>query len=152
MLSGLEAQTLKTFQEQMEQNHAPKTMYFGDIKTAVAKENNAIKYEVVYIEMKDKLVNNDNEAVSSSITVRTDIEKPMLGPRSGSTNITADADEVNVITAGGLSFSTSGSKIRYADPLSADLNFLSTLYPNAVENMRTRIKSLGHKEWTYLPL
>jgi hypothetical protein len=152
ILSGLEAQTLKTFQDQMEQSHAPKTMYFSDIKTAVAKENNTIIYEVVYIEMKDKLVNNDNEAVSSSITVRTDIEKPMLGPRSGSTNITADADEVNVTTANGLSFSTSGSKVRHANPLSTDLNFLSTLYPNAVENMRTRIKGLGHKEWTYLPL
>ena len=38
MMSGLEAQTLTAFQKQMEQNHAPKTLYFGDIKTAVAKE------------------------------------------------------------------------------------------------------------------
>ena len=51
MMSGLEAQTLTTFQQQMEQNHAPKTLFFGDIKTAVAKEGTDVKYEVVYIDM-----------------------------------------------------------------------------------------------------
>ena len=43
MMSGLEAQTLTAFQQQMEQNHAPKTLYFGDIKTAVAKEGTDYK-------------------------------------------------------------------------------------------------------------
>ena len=152
MLSGLEAQTLETFQQQMEQNHEPKTLYFGDIKTAVAKENGVVKYEVVYIEMKDKLVNNDGEAISGNVTVRTDIAQPMLGPRAGSTNITVEHDEFNITTYSGLSFSTSGSKVRYANPMSADLDFLATLYPNAVERMRDRMKSLGHKEYTYLPL
>jgi hypothetical protein len=55
MLSGLEAQTLKIFQQQMDQNHAPKTLYFGDIKTARAVEDGTTKYEVVYLEIKDKL-------------------------------------------------------------------------------------------------
>ena len=45
------------FQNQMSQNHAPKQLYFGDIKTAVAKEDGVIKYEVVYVEVKDNLVN-----------------------------------------------------------------------------------------------
>ena len=152
MLSGLEAQTLETLQEQMEQNHAPKTMYFGDIKTAVAKENNAIVYEVVYIEMKDRLVNNDNEAVSSSITVRTDIEQPLLGPDAGVMELTVDSEEYEITHRSGLAFSTSGSKVGFANALTTDLDFISTVYPNAVENMRTRMKSLGHKEWTYLPL
>ena len=52
----------------MEQNHSPKTLYFGDIKTAIAKENNEIKYEVVYIDMKDPLENNSGTAIASSIT------------------------------------------------------------------------------------
>ena len=75
MMAGLEAQTLTIFQEQMEQNHAPKTLYFGDLKTAIAKENNNIKYEVVYIEMKDKLVNNAGTAVASSFELITDVAK-----------------------------------------------------------------------------
>ena len=66
----------------MEQNHAPKTLYFGDIKTAVAKEGTDTKYEVVYIEIKDNLVNKSGNAVSSAIKLRDAVVKPMLGPRA----------------------------------------------------------------------
>ena len=152
MMSGLEAKTLTVFQQQMEQNHAPKTLFFGDVKTAVAKEGTTTKYEVVYIDIKDSLVNNDGEAIASSITLRDTVVKPMLGPRASSMNATADYVDYEVTTDGGLSFSTSGSKVRFANQLSADLGTIETLYPNAVANMRSRMKSLGHKEWDYLPL
>ena len=152
MMSGLEAQTLTTFQQQMEQNHAPKTLYFGDIKTAVAKESATTKYEVVYIEIKDSMNNKDGDAVASSINLRNVVAKPLLGPRASSMNATADYVDYEVTTDGGLSFSTSGSKVRYANQLSADLGFIETVYPNAVANMRSRMKNLGHKEWDYLPL
>ncbi len=91
--AGIEGQTLTTFQNKMDDNHAPITLFFGDLKTAVAKENGVVKYEVVYIEIVDKFENN-------------------LGVATGNT----------------------------------------TMRPNAVENMRTSMKSLGHQEWTYLPL
>jgi hypothetical protein len=152
MISGLESQTLTEFQNQMEQNHSSKTLYFGEIKTAVAKEGNTVKYEVVYIDIKDNLVNTDGNAVSSSINLRSDVVKPMLGPRASSMNASADYVDYEITTDGGLSFSTSGSKIRYANQLSADLGFIETVYPNAVANMRSRMKTLGHKEWDYLPL
>jgi hypothetical protein len=152
MMAGLEAQTLTEFQQQMEQNHAPKTLYFGDLKTAVAKEGTTTKYEVVYVEIKDSMVNKDGVAVSSSIRLRDAVVKPMLGPRASSMNATADYVDYEVTTDGGLSFSTAGSKVRYANQLSADLGYMETLYPNAVANMRSRMKSLGHKEWDYLPL
>ncbi len=152
MMAGLQAQTLTTFQQQMEQNHTSKTLYFGDIKTAQAKEDGVVKYEVVYVEIKDNLVNSKGESVSSSIKLRNAIAKPMIGPRASSTNATTDYDVYEVTTDGGLSFSTSGSKVRYANQLSADLGFITHLYPNAVANMRTRMKSLGHKEYDYLPL
>ena len=152
MMSGLEAQTLTAFQNQMEQNHSPKKLYFGNLKTAVAKEGSTTKYEVVYIEIKDQLVNSKGEAVSSSVNLRTAVTKPLLGPRASSTNATTDYENYEVTTDGGLSFSTSGSKVRFANQLSADLGFIETVYPNAVANMRTRMKSLGHKEWDYLPL
>ena len=100
IITGIEAQTLTIFQNQMQQNHSPKTLFFGDVKTAVAKENGVIKYEVVYIDIVDPLVNNDGNAVSSSVSVYND----------------------------------------------------SSVFPNALENMRTRMKELGHKEWTHLPL
>ena len=93
MMAGIEAQTLTTFQNQMELNHAPITLWFGDIKTAIAREGTETKYEVVYIEIKDKFVNNDGKATG-----------------------------------------------------------VTTTRPNAVENMRSRMKALGNQEWTYLPL
>ena len=136
----------------MEQNHAPKTLYFGDIKTAEAKEDGVVKYEVVYVEMKDTMVNSKGESVASSIKLRDAIAKPVLGPKASSTNATTDYEVYEVTTDGGLSFSTSGSKVRYANQLSADLGTVTHLYPNAVANMRSRMKNLGHKEYTYLPL
>jgi len=151
MISGLKAQTLTAFQNQMSQNHAPKQLYFGDIKTAVAKEDGVIKYEVVYVEVKDNLVNNQGVAVSNSITLRDSITKQIIGPRASTTNTTTDRNVYEITTDGGLSFSTAGSKVRFANQLSADLGFVTKLYPNAVANMRSRMKSLGHKEWTYLP-
>ena len=152
MMAGLESQTLTTFQQQMEQNHAPKTLYFGDLKTATAKEGSTTKYEVVYIEIKDNMMNSEGEAVSQSIKLRDAVTKPMLGPRASTMNATTDLTDYEITTDGGLSFSTSGSKVRYANQLSADLGFMETLYPNAVANMRSRMKTLGHKEWDYLPL
>jgi hypothetical protein len=152
MLAGLEAQTLTTFQQQMEQNHAPRLYTLVIIKTAMAKEGTTTKYEVVYIEIKDNLVNKSGVAVSSSITLRDAVVKPMLGPRASSMNATADYVDYEITTDGGLSFSTSGSKVRYANQLSADLGYMENIYPNAVANMRSRMKSLGHKEWDYLPL
>jgi len=152
MMSGLEAQTLTIFQQQMEQNHSPKTLYFGNVKTAVAKEGTTTKYEVVYLDVKDNLENADGQAVSSSINIRNDVVKPVLGPRASSATATADYVDYEITTDGGISFSISGSKVRYANQLSADLGFIQNLYPNAVANMRSRMKSLGHKEWDYLPL
>ena len=152
MMSGLEAQTLTAFQQQMEQNHAPKTLYFGDIKTAVAKEGTDTKYEVVYIEIKDNLENNNGVAVSSSVNLRDAVTKPLLGPRASSMIATADYVDYEVTTDGGLSFNIAGSKVRFANQLSADLGFIETVFPNAVANMRSRMKSLGHKEYDYLPL
>jgi hypothetical protein len=152
LISGLEHQTLTDIQESMELNHEPKTLYFGDVKTAIAKQNGVVKYEVVYIEMKDNLVNSLGTAVASSITLRSDIARPRLGAVADVTRITADYDVYNVTTDGGLSFSLSGSKIRYANLLSADLGTFEKLFPNAVANMRSTMKSLGQKEFVHLPL
>jgi hypothetical protein len=39
LIAGLEHKTATALQDQMSQNHEPKTLYFGDVKTAVAKQN-----------------------------------------------------------------------------------------------------------------
>ena len=68
MMAGIESQTLTTFQNQMASNHAPITLWFGDIKTAVAKTGNVIEYEVVYIEITDPYVNNIGVATGATTT------------------------------------------------------------------------------------
>jgi len=152
LMAGLQHQTLTVLQEQMEQNHTPKSLYFGEVKTASAKENGTTKYEVVYVEMKDNLVNNSGTAVASSITLRSDIVRPLIGPVADGNRITADYDVYDVTTDSGLSFSIAGSKIRYANQLTADTGVFEKLFPNAVENMRSRMKSLGQREYVHLPL
>ena len=152
MMAGLEAQTLTAFQQEMEKNHAPKTLYFGDLKTAVAKEDGVVKYEVVYIDMIDDLVGGDGVAVGADVPLGEVVRKPLLGPTVSTVDITADMEIYEFTHQSGLAFSASGSKVRFANQLSADLDFVTTLFPNAVANMRSRMKALGHKEWDYLPL
>lgn len=153
LIAGLQHQTLTTLQQVMEQNHEPKTLYFGDVKTAMARQNGVTKYEVVYIEMVDNLVNNAGVSVPKSITLRSDIRRPLLGPVADVSRITADNEaDYTVTTDGGLSFSISGSKLRYAHPLSADLGTFEKIFPNAIANMRSVMKNLGQKEFVHLPL
>ena len=102
--------------------------------------------------MKDPLVNALGKSVASEVPLRATVSKSLLGPVGDDAYITADAEEYNVTTDNGLSFSVSGSKVRYANELSADLGYVTKLYPNAMANMRSQIKSLGHKEWLHLPL
>ena len=152
LMAGLEHKTLTVLQEQMEQNHTPKSLYFGEVKTATAKENGSTKYEVVYVEMNDELVNNAGTSIASSISLRTDIVRPLIGPVADGNRVTADYDVYDVTTDSGLSFSIAGSKIRYANQLTADTGIFEKLFPNAVGNMRSRMKSLGQREYNHLPL
>lgn len=152
LIAGLEHKTVTVLQQLMELNHEKKTLYFGDVKTAVAKQNGTTIYEVVYVEMKDELVNSSGQSVSSSIDLRSQIYKPIIGPLADITRITADYNIYNVTTDSGLSFSIAGSKLRYADPMTADIGAFEKLFPNAVANMRSRMKSLGQKEYLHLPL
>jgi hypothetical protein len=152
LVAGLEHQTVNTLQEAMILNHTPKTLYFGDVKTAVAKENGVVKYEVVYVEMKDNLVNQKGNTVSNVITLRTDINQPMLGTRADDKFLTTDYTIYNVTTNQGFSFNLAGSKLRYANLLTADFGYFEKLFPNAVNHMRENMRDLGQKEYVHLPL
>jgi hypothetical protein len=152
LIAGLEQRTATVLQNQMSQNHEPKTLYFGEVKTAVAKQNGNAIYEVVYIEMVDPLVNGLGNAVSAYIDLSTSIYRPINGPSADGTRITSDYLVYEVTTDGGLSFSIPGSKLRYANELTADLGIFERLFPNAVANMRSRMKSLGQREYLHLPL
>ncbi len=57
LVAGLQHQTLTTLQNKMETKHPLTDVYFGNLKTAVAKQNGTTKYEVVYLEMQDDPAN-----------------------------------------------------------------------------------------------
>ena len=152
LMAGLEHQTANTFQDAMRLNHEPKMLYFGDIKTAVARQNGVVKYEVVYVELIDNMVNKKGEVISNTVILRSNINRPMLGARADDFRLTTDYDVYDVTTHGGLSFSIAGSKIRYANNITADIGTVEKLFPNAVAHMRKNMKNLGQKEYTHLPL
>ena len=54
-LPGINAVSAQTYFEVIQENHYTKRLYFGEIKTAIALDDNAnIQYEVVYLEVIDK--------------------------------------------------------------------------------------------------
>lgn len=66
---GLNSETLSDYINSMTLNHYWKTLTFGDIKTAVALDDNFdVKYEVVYVEILDNGVNANGLGPNLSIT------------------------------------------------------------------------------------
>lgn len=60
-LPGINTTSLQGYAEVVEQNHFTKTLLFGDIKTAIAlDENYNVQYEVVYLEVLDKATKRDS--------------------------------------------------------------------------------------------
>jgi hypothetical protein len=67
---GLTAATLDDYVASLELNHYWKNLVLGEIKTAQARDDDGnIIYEVVYSEIIDNLVNNDNESVGKQVVL-----------------------------------------------------------------------------------
>lgn len=79
---GLAPETIDTFIDAMQLNHYWKNLILGEIKTAQAtdSEGNVI-YEVVYSQIVDDLVNNDNQSVGKAVSLPYTI----IDPKDGST-------------------------------------------------------------------
>jgi len=107
------------------QNHYWRNITLGEIKTALAKdENGLVVYEVVYSQVIDNLINPDGVSIEQSITWPRPIDLN-LGPWY--TSIT------DIYT----SYSDVLSTLYYT---SLTPGYAQTLYPNSLINMRTRIQ------------
>ena len=124
---GIYASDIQDYIAAVTRNHYWRNIILGELKTAVARDNNNnIIYEVVYSEVIDNLVNPDGVSVPSSIYWPRFIDLN-FGPWY--TSVT------NIFTS-------------YVDLLdqqyytSLSPGFARTLYPNSLYNMRNRVANV----------
>jgi len=140
LYAGIESETAEKFVQAISRNHSKKRLKFGEIKKAVAKDplTQKILYEVVYVDIIDDLMKN-NTSVSSLIELPDNSNRPILVSQ---TNITIDQGDIGNITEGPIT--ESAYKISDRDQ--------QRIFPNSIKNMRDRIKQVGDRDRTYLPL
>lgn len=80
-LPGLTPSTLAEYTEAAATNHFKKRILFGDIKTARALDSNFnVKYEVVYLEIKDENTNAFGQAPANVLDLAPVIDNPYYDP------------------------------------------------------------------------
>jgi hypothetical protein len=125
--AGIESAMSETFVQALSRNHYRKRFVFGDVKKAVGKDQvtQEILYEVVYVDILDPLIKN-NKSISRTVQLPNKINSPVL-------------------------ISQTAQKIDSDIPLVSDKDH-QRVFPNSIKNMRKRIKSIGQRDRTYLPL
>jgi len=127
LYAGIESLEAVKYVQAMSRNHYRKQVYFGDIKSAKAKnpETQEVIYEVVYIDIVDPYEKN-GKSISSTVYLSDNINSKVL---VGYDAIKVDSDI----------------------PLASDRDH-QRVFPNSYKNMRKQIKSVGERDRTFLPL
>lgn len=125
--AGIESVEAVKYVQAMSRNHYRKTLRFGDVKSAVAKdpETQNPVYEVVYVEIVDELEQN-GKSISPVIELSNTIKSKVL--------VSYDAIKVD-------------SDI----PFASDADH-QRVFPNSFRNMRNRIRDIGSNDREFLPL
>ena len=126
---GIEASSVENYIEAMKKNHYWRTLTLGEIKTAIARdENSDIIYEVVYSQIIDNLINEKGESISEQIRWPT-IVSLELGPYLTSEDFLY------------TSFSNVQSNLFYTSLTPGSTN---VFYPASLDNMTEQlINNLG---------
>ena len=126
---GMNSSTIEKYISAINQNHYWRNITLGNLKTAVARDDNGnVIYEVVYSEIIDDLVNNQGKSVNKDITLPRTIDI------SNGENIDSRSD---VYTSYEIDLNAS---IAYFD--SASSNLVKHVYPASFDNMRKQIASV----------
>lgn len=125
--AGIESLEAVKYVQAMSRNHYRKQIHFGNVKSAVAKDPDTqeIIYEVIYIDIVDELEKN-GKSISQTVNLPDDINSRVL--------VSYDAIKID-------------SNI----PFVSDRDH-QRIFPNSIKNMRSRIKSIGDRDRTFLPL
>lgn len=161
---GIYASDLEEYMEAVRKNHYWRNITLGELKTAIARdENNEIVYEVVYSEIIDNLVNTENESVSLEIVWPQTINLNQ-GPWYTSVTDIYTSYEYNTnsslsLQQGPLLLTQLNQPIltQQGEPTfytSLDPGEVRDLYPNSLPNMRKRVEiELGYDpNFRLLPL
>jgi hypothetical protein len=127
LFAGIESTDAVKYVQAMSRNHYRKQIKFGDVKIAKAKDpsTQAVIYEVVYVDIIDEYEKN-GKSISETIELSDKINSPVL--------VSYDAIKID-------------SDI----PLVSDRDH-QRIFPNSIKNMRKRIRAVGERDRTYLPL
>ena len=132
---GIFASDFEEYVNAVTKNHYWRKLTLGDIKTAVARDdNNNIIYEVVYSEVVDNLVNPKGNSVSKEIFWPRFIDLSQGPWYTSSTDIFTSYGEIN------------GEPTYYT---SLTPGFARSLYPNSLENMRTQVSEQLGQEFDF---
>jgi hypothetical protein len=125
--AGVESRDAVNFVQAMSRNHYKKQLRMGDVKFAEAKDPNTQEtvYEVIYVEIVDEY-------------------------QKGSTSISEVINLPDYINSKVL-ISYDSIKIDSNIPLISDSDH-QRIFPNSIKNMRRRIKNVGDRDRTFLPL
>jgi hypothetical protein len=127
LFAGIESVEAVKYVQAMSRNHYRKRLFFGDLKTATAKDPVTQEniYEVVYVEIIDDL-ETKGKSISPVIQLPDYIESKVL--------VSYDAIKID-------------SDI----PLVSDSDH-QRIFPNSIKNMRNRIRDIGDRDREFLPL
>jgi len=125
--AGIESVDAVKYVQAMSRNHYRKQLKFGEIRSAVAKDPDTqeILYEVIYAEIVDDL-QKGGKSISETINLPDTINSRVL-------------------------VSYDSIKIDSDIPLVSDRDH-QRVFPNSIKNMRRRIKSVGERDRSFLPL
>ncbi len=127
VFAGIESLEAVNYVQAMSRNHYRKQIRFGDVKSAVAKDpvTQEIIYEVIYVDIIDEY-EKEGKSISQTVNLPDNINSRVL--------VSYDAIKID-------------SDI----PLVSDRDH-QRVFPNSFKNMRKRIKGLGDRDRSFLPL
>ena len=127
LYAGIESLEAINYVQALSRNHYKKRLLLGDLKYATAKDPQTQKdlYEVIYVDIIDEFEKN-GKSISQTIELPDYLNSRVL--------VSYDAIKID-------------SDI----PLVSDRDH-QRIFPNSFKNMRRRIKSLGERDRTFLPL
>jgi hypothetical protein len=125
--AGIESREANRFIQGMARNHYRKRLRFGNIRKVVAKNPSTqeIEYEAIVVDIADEKQKN-NKSVADTVRLSRNINSPVL---VSTNNIRVSSDTY-------LASERDNQKV----------------FPNSFKNMRKRIKTIGQRDRTFLPL